>query len=94
MNEFGLNDSSCFVWRSTDDCELSGMMDERSRTEIELHTAGATVRHAGPYSELEVPENRELPDEHFIRKWIKPFYFPMSVFHFANLKLRAFRSDI
>lgn len=49
-------------------------MDENTRKQIELHTAGATVRHAGPYFDLDVPVLMENPDSDFIAIWIKPFY--------------------
>lgn len=41
---------------------------------INLHTAGATVRHAGPYSDLEVPSGMQTLDRDFIDKWVLPFY--------------------
>ncbi len=49
-------------------------MDKVTRNQIELHTAGATVRHAGPYSDLDVPVLMETPNQDFITTWIKPFY--------------------
>jgi len=49
-------------------------VDEAIRKQIELHSAGATVRHAGPYSELEVPVMMQNADPDFIATWIKPFY--------------------
>ncbi|MDB2687335.1 DUF6000 family protein [Mariniblastus sp.] len=49
-------------------------MNENLRKQIELHTAGATVRHAGPHAELKVPVQMEQPDADFINTWISPFY--------------------
>lgn len=49
-------------------------MDEATKKQLELHVAGAIVRHAGPYSSLEVPVVMSNPDQDFIEKWINPFY--------------------
>lgn len=46
----------------------------RKKTEAELHSAGATVRHVGPFSSLSVPMNDgELPQD-IINTWVRPFY--------------------
>lgn len=47
-------------------------------TNVELHVAGATVRHRSPFEDLSVPRNSEPLDEEFIEKWVVPFY--MTVF--------------
>ncbi|MBN2375147.1 MAG: hypothetical protein JXD22_02005 [Sedimentisphaerales bacterium] len=49
-------------------------MDSELRKQLELHSAGATVQHAGPYSDLEVPSSMKTPSKDFIKKWITPFY--------------------
>ena len=49
-------------------------MEDELQRQLELHSAGATVRHAGLYSSLEVPSNMESPSNVFIQKWIVPFY--------------------
>ncbi|MDP2713571.1 DUF6000 family protein [Rheinheimera sp.] len=41
---------------------------------ISLHVAGATVRHASPYSDLKVDENAEPLDNDFIATYVSPFY--------------------
>ena len=73
-------------------------MNEHSKKDIELHTAGATVRHAGPYSELEVPVVMENPEQEFIDRWIKPFYMTNLVtkreeFQFAYSTVRGSVDD-
>ena len=59
---------------------------------LELHVAGATVRHQGPFSELEVPvSSGPLPAE--VRaQWVRPLYFGLQKPHVpgflaANLSL-------
>lgn len=47
-------------------------------TDVELHVAGATVRHRSPFEDLSVPRNSEPLDKDFIEKWVVPFY--MTVF--------------
>ncbi len=47
-------------------------MDEAE--EIKLHSAGATVRHKGPFGHLQVPVNPETLSKEFIEKWVLPFY--------------------
>lgn len=50
-------------------------MSEISSEElIRLHSAGATVRHEGPFSDLEVPCSRDKFDKAFYYKWVVPFY--------------------
>ncbi len=47
---------------------------DSEQTEIELHVAGATVRHKNPFEDLSVARNSEELDEIFIEKWVVPFY--------------------
>lgn len=49
-------------------------MDEELQRLIERHSAGATVKHAGIYSDLEVPSSRKPLSEDVITKWVAPFY--------------------
>jgi hypothetical protein len=49
-------------------------MDAALRKQIKLHSAGTTVRHAGPYADLEVPVSMVAPSNDFIQKWVAPFY--------------------
>jgi hypothetical protein len=49
-------------------------LNENTRKEIELHSAGATVRHAGPYSDLDAPSSTDFSDVDFFTVWVKPFY--------------------
>lgn len=42
--------------------------------EMRLHSAGATVRHGGPFACLSVPSRHDNPSREFIRKWVEPFY--------------------
>jgi hypothetical protein len=50
---------------------------ERRRTmdELQLHVAGATIRHLNPFSVIEVPTSEErLPNE-IVERWVRPLYF-------------------
>ena len=49
-------------------------MDEKTRKQIELHSAGATIRHASPFAELEHYTNENKIEPEFIKKWCVPFY--------------------
>ncbi len=42
---------------------------------IELHSAGATVTHTGPFSSLVVPEDRGLLSSDLRETWVIPLYF-------------------
>lgn len=44
------------------------------KDEVELHTAGATVRHRNPFENMEVVRNKEQLTKEFIDKWVVPFY--------------------
>jgi len=50
---------------------------EHSKTmnELELHVAGATVRHPSPFSALEVPSCSEPLPAKIIDQWVRPIYF-------------------
>ena len=41
---------------------------------IFLHSAGATVRHKGEFSNLEVVADENSLSDDFIQKWVAPFY--------------------
>lgn len=41
-------------------------------TEIELHSAGAAVRHRNPFENLEVPRNDAPLTKEFIDTWVIP----------------------
>ena len=47
---------------------------DRVLTDIELHSAGATVRHVSQFTNLVVPVNNETMPEALRDKWVKPFY--------------------
>lgn len=47
---------------------------QEEKTEIELHIAGATVRHRNPFEDLKVTRNEFDLEEDFIEKWVVPFY--------------------
>ncbi|WP_271785408.1 DUF6000 family protein [Aquimarina algiphila] len=49
-------------------------MDEKTKKQIELHTAGATVRHKNPFEELVHYKSELKVDKEFAAKWIVPFY--------------------
>jgi hypothetical protein len=49
-------------------------MDEKTRKQIELHSAGATIRHSSPFAELEHYSNENKLEPEFIKKWCVPFY--------------------
>ena len=44
---------------------------------IEMHSAGATIRHKG-FNELPVYKYEVEIDQVFIEKWVKPFYFNLN----------------
>ncbi|ARV08307.1 hypothetical protein BTO05_01115 [Winogradskyella sp. PC-19] len=49
-------------------------MDEKTKKQIELHSAGATIRHSSPFAELEHYSNENKLEAEFIKKWCVPFY--------------------
>lgn len=44
---------------------------------IQLHTAGATVRHSSPFSDIAVPMSREPLSAEIRDEWVRPLYFGM-----------------
>ena len=46
-------------------------------TDAELHSAGATVRHQSPFSDLESYKNTKPITQEFRNKWVIPFYFEL-----------------
>ena len=53
-------------------------MDEKTKRDLELHVAGATIRHKNPFEALESHQNVEKIDPEFIKKWVRPFYFELN----------------
>ncbi len=53
-------------------------MDKKTKKQIELHTAGATVRHNNPFSGLESFKYKRPIDLDFVNKWVNPFYFNLN----------------
>ncbi|CAL2104884.1 conserved hypothetical protein [Tenacibaculum sp. 190524A02b] len=53
-------------------------MDEKTKKQIELHTAGATVTHISPFSKLNSYKNEKPINKEFITQWVKPFYFELN----------------
>jgi hypothetical protein len=49
-------------------------MDEKTKRQIELHSAGATIRHSSPFVKLEHYTNENKLEPEFIKKWCVPFY--------------------
>ena len=49
-------------------------MYEKIKKQIELHSAGAAVRHKSPFDELEHYKSDLEVDKEFAAKWIVPFY--------------------
>ena len=49
-------------------------MDEKTKKAIELHSAGATVRHQNPFEKLESYKSESKIDKEFVDKWVLPFY--------------------
>jgi hypothetical protein len=51
------------------------LFSKRTQQEdIELHFAGAMVRHRHPFEDLEVPRNDQELTSEFINRWVAPFY--------------------
>lgn len=49
-------------------------MDDKTKKDIELHVAGATVRHKNPFEDLKPYKSETEIDKNFIDKWVIPFY--------------------
>ncbi|WP_025744111.1 DUF6000 family protein [Aquimarina pacifica] len=67
-------------------------MDEKTKKQIELHTAGATIRHKNPFEEIEHYKSELKVDKEFAAKWIVPFYMwginDTEKFSFDYLKIK------
>ena len=50
-------------------------MKKNELSRADMHSAGATVIHRSPFSELAVEQRFETPPAALIERWIKPFYF-------------------
>lgn len=44
-------------------------------TPLQMHVAGATVQHLGPFNEIVVPTNDEPLSAELRDKWVRPLYF-------------------
>lgn len=49
-------------------------MDEELKKKIELHSAGATIKHKSSFEELIYHSNQIRIENEFIQKWVVPFY--------------------
>jgi len=49
-------------------------MDNKTKKNLELHIAGATVRHNNPFEDLESYKSDTEIDKEFVDKWVVPFY--------------------
>ena len=49
-------------------------MNEKIKKQVELHSAGAIIKHISPFSELEHYSNESELEPEFIKKWCVPFY--------------------
>ncbi|KMQ60274.1 hypothetical protein ACM46_18895 [Chryseobacterium angstadtii] len=58
-------------------------MNEDLQNEINLHSAGATVRHRSDFDHLKSHKNEFQLDKEFIDKWVLPFY--MTIRHTSGL---------
>lgn len=52
-------------------------MDEKTKKQIELHVAGATVRHKSAFHTLESYKNNADLDQAFINEWVVPYYMKL-----------------
>jgi hypothetical protein len=51
---------------------------------IRLHSAGATVRHKSPFSDLVVPSSDDSLSQEFCDRWVSPFYMNFLGLHFLK----------
>lgn len=51
---------------------------KKELSDIEKHSAGATVRHSSPFDTLESYSNKEEISKSFIDNWVAPFYFNLN----------------
>jgi Family of unknown function (DUF6000) len=49
-------------------------MTDKEKEQINLHVAGATVRHSNPFDNLEVYKNSSALDKEFLDKFVIPYY--------------------
>ena len=52
-------------------------MKKENLSEIELHYAGATVRHTSPFDGMTSYVNEVEISQEFREKWVIPFYFEL-----------------
>lgn len=57
-------------------------MDEDLKKQLELHSAGAIVRHQSSFEKLPSYKNSFELDTDFVEKWVNPFY--MSIGHYYD----------
>lgn len=57
-------------------------MNEDLKKQLELHSAGATVRHQSPFEKLISHKNKSELSSDFVEKWVNPFY--MSIGHHSD----------
>ncbi|WGH75776.1 DUF6000 family protein [Tenacibaculum tangerinum] len=70
-------------------------MDEKTKKQIELHSAGATVRHSSPFAELKHYSNETEITAEFIKKWCVPFYmFGINNSEKFNQNLKPIRAEL
>ena len=56
------------------------MNDNDVNKAIARHSAGATVQHRGPFSDLEVPDSDDSENRQSMRdKWVAPFYMNLQI---------------
>lgn len=53
-------------------------MMRKELSDIQKHSAGATVRHSSPFDSLESYSNKEEISQSFIDEWVIPFYFNLN----------------
>ncbi|WP_250436604.1 DUF6000 family protein [Hanstruepera flava] len=70
-------------------------MDENTKRQIELHSAGATVRHKSSFEELVHYSNETKLEPDFIKKWCVPFYmFQINNTNEFIEKLKPIKDDL
>ncbi|MCY0976013.1 DUF6000 family protein [Chryseobacterium wangxinyae] len=57
-------------------------MDKDLQKQIELHSAGAIVRHQSTFEKLISHKNKSELSSDFVEKWVNPFY--MSIGHYSD----------
>lgn len=70
-------------------------MDENTKRQIELHSAGVTVRHKSSFEELVNYTNGTKLEPDFIKKWCVPFYmFQINNTNEFIEKLKPIKDDL